>query len=86
MADAEFPAGQRLGLDQKRGGVGAVVAEVGGEGGFGGEHEGVVTTLSAGVAEHRPGETLRELMRRADLALYSAKREGRDRVCVAPVS
>ena len=53
---------------------------------FGGEHEGAVTTLSAGVAEHRPGETLRELMRRADLALYSAKREGRDRVCVAPVS
>ena len=53
---------------------------------FGGEHEGAVTMLSAGVAEHRPGETLRELMRRADLALYSAKREGRDRVCVAPVS
>ena len=53
---------------------------------FGGEHEGAVTTLSAGVAEHRPGETLRELMRRADLALYAAKREGRDRVCVAPVS
>ena len=53
---------------------------------FGGEHEGAVTTLSAGVAEHRPGETLRELMRRADLALYSAKHEGRDRVCVAPVS
>lgn len=53
---------------------------------FGKEHDGVVATLSAGIAEHVAGESLREQMRRADQALYEAKREGRDRVCVAPRS
>jgi len=41
-------------------------------------------TTSVGVAafpEH--GRTLAELLRSADVALYSAKREGRDRVMVA---
>ncbi len=41
-------------------------------------------TVSVGVAEHRNGETLADLLRRADTALYHAKREGRDRVCLAP--
>ena len=53
---------------------------------FGKEQSGVVATLSAGIAEHRPGESLRDQMRRADQALYDAKREGRDRVHVADVS
>jgi diguanylate cyclase (GGDEF)-like protein len=40
-------------------------------------------TISAGVAEHRPGEGAEALMRRADAALYAAKDAGRDRVvCV----
>ena len=53
---------------------------------FGKAQGEVVATLSAGVAHRQPGESLRDQMRRADLALYDAKREGRDRVHVAGVS
>lgn len=52
---------------------------------FGKAQGGVVATLSAGIAGHLPGESLRDQMRRADQALYEAKREGRDRVHVARV-
>jgi diguanylate cyclase (GGDEF)-like protein len=44
---------------------------------------GVAVSISAGVAEHRPGESLPALLARADAALYAAKRGGRDRVCLA---
>lgn len=37
-------------------------------------------TVSIGVAELRPGDTPAEIIRRADVALYAAKRGGRDRV------
>ena len=37
-------------------------------------------TVSAGVATHRPGETIAQLLARADGALYAAKRAGRNRV------
>ena len=40
-------------------------------------------TASCGVALLRPGETLADLMRRADQAAYRAKREGRDRTCLS---
>lgn len=43
-------------------------------------------SISAGVAEHQPGESLSELLQRADAALYTAKRAGRDRVCTFPAS
>ena len=39
-------------------------------------------SVSLGVAQHVPGQRLFELMRRADIALYQAKRSGRDRVGV----
>lgn len=41
-------------------------------------------TFSAGVAQYRSGETVAQLLHRADTALYRAKHEGRDRVGVAP--
>ncbi|HTN51975.1 MAG TPA: diguanylate cyclase [Anaeromyxobacter sp.] len=40
-------------------------------------------TVSVGVAEHRPDEGFEELVRRADDALYQAKREGRNRIARA---
>ena len=40
-------------------------------------------TVSAGVAQLRPGESLSELLRRADQATYQAKNTGRDRTCLA---
>ena len=41
-------------------------------------------TLSLGVASYpQHGATAEEVLRTADRALYRAKAEGRDRVCVA---
>ncbi|WP_235492081.1 diguanylate cyclase domain-containing protein [Paracidovorax avenae] len=39
-------------------------------------------SCSAGVALVRPGETVGEVLRRADEALYQAKRAGRNRVVI----
>mgnify|MGYP001579189465 CR=1 FL=1 len=41
----------------------------------------VRTTLSAGVSVARPGEPFKDVMMRADLALYRAKATGRNRIC-----
>ena len=41
-------------------------------------------TLSIGLTEFRAGEACSEWIARADLALYEAKREGRNRVIAAP--
>lgn len=43
-------------------------------------------TSSFGIAAMESGESLADLLRRADTALYEAKTRGRDRVCVAPVT
>ena len=40
-------------------------------------------TASFGVAEWHADESVSDLRRRADAALYAAKRSGRDRVCMA---
>ena len=43
-------------------------------------------TVSVGLAERQPEETIENLMTRADAALYEAKRSGRNRICLAPSS
>ena len=40
-------------------------------------------TCSIGAAEWEPGDTIDSLLRRADIALYEAKRSGRNRVIAA---
>jgi predicted signal transduction protein with EAL and GGDEF domain len=42
-----------------------------------------VITCSIGVAEWEAGDTVDSLLRRADVALYEAKRSGRNRVVAA---
>jgi diguanylate cyclase len=48
-----------------------------------GRHLGRIT-LSLGCAQYDPQEALSDLIRRADEALYEAKRQGRNRVAAAP--
>ena len=43
-------------------------------------------TLSLGVASHHPGGSKETLIEQADVALFEAKRRGRNRVCVAQSS
>lgn len=42
------------------------------------------STLSIGIATHREGDVLNDMLARADAALYQAKRAGRDRIVYAP--
>lgn len=45
--------------------------------------DNVHCTISMGVAEHRPNESSTDLIRRADNAMYEAKRTGKNKVVVA---
>jgi diguanylate cyclase (GGDEF)-like protein len=49
---------------------------------FGRERQ-IAVTSSFGIAEWEPGDNPDQLLRRADIALYEAKRSGRDRVVVS---
>ena len=42
----------------------------------------VSVTLSAGISVYRPGDTIASLIGRADIAMYSAKDAGRDRILI----
>jgi len=50
------------------------------------EEQMVSLTVSMGLAEHEEGETYADTFRRADEALFEAKRRGRDCYVVAPPS
>lgn len=47
------------------------------------DHPMVAVAASFGIAERHPGETLEQVLERADHALYRSKREGRDRTTFA---
>jgi diguanylate cyclase len=47
------------------------------------ESRPVFVTFSAGVTGYRAGESLDAALERADVALYGAKRTGKNRTCLA---
>lgn len=49
-----------------------------------GSHDGVAFTFSAGIAQAEAGEGLHAVIKRADEALYAAKRSGRDCSVTSP--
>jgi diguanylate cyclase (GGDEF)-like protein len=51
---------------------------------LGSDGEAVSVSASAGVALSAPGDTVDELLRRADAAMYGAKADGKDRCALAP--
>ena len=48
-------------------------------------HEGVRLTTTIGATQYSAGETIEDLIKRADLALYYGKETGRDRVVLDPL-
>ncbi|APG91713.1 GGDEF domain-containing protein [Sinorhizobium americanum] len=50
---------------------------------FGRAHQRIRLTVSIGIAAAAPGDTIMDVMIRADLALYDSKADGRDRCSIA---
>jgi hypothetical protein len=44
--------------------------------------DNIAVTVSIGVSAAHEASSLRDLLKQADVALYDAKREGRNRVCL----
>ncbi|MGB3391816.1 MAG: diguanylate cyclase [Stenotrophomonas sp.] len=61
-----------LRLEQLRDRIGQLAPEL--------RHDGLVITASIGLAQMQPGDDVAALLRRADNAMYQAKRGGRNRV------
>ncbi len=47
------------------------------------EDEGEHATISSGIAIRKPGESMENLLQRADQALYEAKEDGKNRIAMA---
>jgi diguanylate cyclase len=47
------------------------------------ENRQVFVTFSAGVTAYRPGERIEDALERADVALYQAKRAGKNRTLIS---
>jgi len=75
LADANLETAQRV-MERIRSGLATTpVAVAGGE--------AFTLSVSIGLAEYRTGEVIDDMLRRADAALYEAKRSGRNRVVIA---
>ena len=75
LADTALPAAQ-AGVERVRECVQALRVAVPGPRGT----TDVAVTVSVGLTDHRPGETVAQLLERADLALYRAKAQGRNQL------
>ena len=47
------------------------------------ENKRLLITFSAGIAQHRPGESQDHIFKRADDALYRAKKSGKNQILVS---
>lgn len=75
LSDADTATAQRV-MERVRSGLAAAPIQVAGG-------ESFTVSVSIGLAEYRDGESIDDMLRRADAALYEAKRTGRDRVVIA---
>ncbi len=75
LSDADMEAAQRV-MERIRNSLATTPIALPGGDSF-------TVSVSIGLAEYRAGESIEDMLRRADAALYEAKRSGRDRVVVA---
>jgi diguanylate cyclase (GGDEF)-like protein/PAS domain S-box-containing protein len=75
LSDADMDTAHRV-VDRIRDGLATTPISLVSGGSF-------TVSVSIGLAQYREGESLDDMLRRADTALYEAKRAGRDRVVIA---